>query len=68
MFEKSKEKPPKYFWVVMKAHGWESLSVAGIALQTPEEGPHRLIPVFNTYEQAVKWAGTDEHVRQVKAG
>jgi hypothetical protein len=28
----------------------------------PEDGPHRFIPVFNTREQAVAWAGSDEHV------
>lgn len=50
------------FWCVMKAHGWDGLTVAGIPMQAPKEGPQRFIPVFDTREQAVAWAGTDEHV------
>ena len=50
------------FWCVMKAHGWQNLSVAGISMQAPAEGPQHFIPVFDTREQAVAWAGTEEHV------
>jgi hypothetical protein len=50
-------------WAVMKAHAWDSITTAhGIPLMCPPEGPHRFIPVFNTREQAVAWAGSDEHV------
>lgn len=51
------------FWAVMKAHAWDSITTAhGIPLMCPPEGPHRFIPVFTTREQAVAWAGDDEHV------
>lgn len=50
------------FWCVMKAHGWQNLSVAGIAMKPPAEGPQHFIPVFDTREQAVAWSGTEEHV------
>jgi len=46
----------------MKAHGWANLSVAGIEMAAPKEGPQHFIPVFDTREQAVAWAGTEEHV------
>lgn len=53
----------KSFWVVMKAHTWDSITTMhGISLMCSDEGPHRFIPVFNTREQAVAWAGSDEHV------
>jgi len=50
------------YWCVMKAHGWANLSVAGIEMAAPKEGPQHFIPVFDTREQAVAWAGTEEHV------
>ena len=48
------------FWCVMKAHGWQNLSVSGIAMAAPKEGPQHFIPVFDTREQAVAWSGNDE--------
>jgi hypothetical protein len=43
-------------WVVHKALPWKAVKTEnGILLTSPEEGPHRFIPVFNTREQAVKW-------------
>ena len=55
--------PCSALWAVMKAHAWDSITTAhGIPLMCPPEGPHRFIPVFDTREQAVAWAGTDEHV------
>lgn len=54
--------PPAALWAVMKAHTWDSLEAAGFPLRSPLEGPHRFIPVFNTREQAVAWAGSEEHV------
>jgi hypothetical protein len=50
------------FWAVMKAHSWDCLECSGLPVRMPEDGPHRFIPVFNTREQAVAWAGSDEHV------
>ena len=49
-------------WAVMKGYPWSSVEAAGIPLQSPPEGPHRFIPIFDTREQAVAWAGSDEHV------
>ena len=58
--------PCSALWVVMKAQPWDALSVgAGWPLRAPDEGPHRFLPVFNTREQAVKWAGGDDHVVMV---
>ncbi len=54
--------PVRRFWCVMKAHGWNNVSVAGIAMQSPPNGPQHFIPVFDTREQAVAWAQTEEHV------
>lgn len=54
--------PCSALWAVMKAHAWDSITAHGFPLQCPTEGPHRFIPVFNTREQAVAWAGSDEHV------
>jgi len=54
--------PGSALWAVMKAHTWDSIEAAGFPLRCPVEGPHRFIPVFNTREQAVAWAGSDEHV------
>jgi hypothetical protein len=48
------------FWCVMKAHGWKNLTVAGIEMAAPKEGPQHFIPVFDTREQAVAWSGNDE--------
>ena len=55
------------FWCVMRAYGWANLSVAGIEMAAPKEGPQHFIPVFDTREQAVAWAGTDEHVYELES-
>ena len=57
-----KQPSPKIYWAVMKAQPFSSLVVSGYPLQYPTEGPHRFIPIFDTREQAVAWAGSDEHV------
>ena len=57
-------KPP--MWAVMKMHGWRDVVVNGYPLSQPKEGPHGLIPVFKTREQAVEWAGSEENVRQLE--
>lgn len=51
----------------MKAHNWSTVSVGNYTLTAPDKGPHRYIPVFNSREQAVEWAGSDEHVRKLEA-
>jgi hypothetical protein len=56
-------RPCSALWVVMKALAWDSITTAhGNPLMCPPEGPHLFIPVFTTREQAVAWAGSDEHV------
>tara|TARA_R110000868_G_scaffold58139_2_gene179638 strand:- start:468 stop:692 length:225 start_codon:yes stop_codon:yes gene_type:complete len=66
---KPKKKPdqpsPKIYWAVMKAQPFSSLVVSGYPLQSPTEGPHGFIPVFDTREQAVEWAGSDENVEMM---
>ena len=57
----------RLFWAVMKAHTWNNITVADIPMQAPAEGPQRFIPVFDTREQAVKWAGSDEHVYEMRS-
>lgn len=58
----------KTLWAVMKAHSWASLSIGGVELAAPEDGPCRFIPVFDTREKAVAWAGSDENVRELSVG
>lgn len=36
-----------------------------VAIRTEVE-PHRYLPVFDSYEAAVAWAGGSEHVREVR--
>jgi len=57
---------PKLLWCVMKAHGWENVECERGWLRPPPEGPHKFIPVFNTREQAVAWAGSDDHVQPLE--
>jgi len=59
---KPADPPKRFFWGVMKAHGWESLKVNGFPLRAPADGPDYFIPLFNSREQAVAWAGGDERV------
>lgn len=62
-------KPPKTMWCVMRAHGWENLSVNMLGCMTltaPKEGPHFFMPVFITREQAIKWAGSEESIVQIQ--
>ena len=50
------------YWAVMKVLPWDHILAHGYPLRCPTEGPQRFIPVFDTREQAVAWAGSDEHV------
>lgn len=59
--------PKKRLWAVMKAHSWDKLSVLGYPLLSPAEGPQRFIPIFDTREQAIQWAGSDEHVVEMQS-
>lgn len=66
--KKPSPKPePKVLWMVMKAFTWASLEVYGMPVQNPPEGPQRFVPVFDTREQAVAWAGTDQNVVMIES-
>jgi len=51
-------------FAIMKALSWDALSVGGFPLQCPPEGPHKFIPVFDTWEQASEWIA-DQDLRIV---
>jgi hypothetical protein len=59
---KRSKAPITTLWAVMKAYGFDTIMVDGVPIQCPPDGPQRYIPVFNTREQAVAWAKSDEHV------
>lgn len=52
----------------MKLYNWNSVSAGGVELSAPIDGisPQHFIPVFDTREQAVSWAGGDENVMEVQ--
>jgi hypothetical protein len=53
-------------WAVMKRYSWDCVTVQGTELRSPKDGPHFFIPLFETREQAVKWAdGNDERIYEV---
>jgi hypothetical protein len=47
-------------WAIMKAYNFSALAADGIRCAAPLGGPQRFIPVFDTKEQAVKFADGDE--------
>jgi hypothetical protein len=51
----------------MKAYDWSMVTGDGLRFYPPPEGPHRFIPLFNTREQAVAWAGSEDLVAPVVA-
>jgi hypothetical protein len=62
---KPEVKPParQCMWVIMKAHRFDRITVMGLPLVAPEEGPTWFLPVFKTIEAAVKWnGGKDENI------
>ena len=63
---KSPDKTNRRLWCIMKAHGWHSISVGGIALKPQKTGPQYFIPVFDTEAQAVAWSQSGEHVRELE--
>ena len=57
----------KRYWVVMKAHTWDSLTVLnGIPIQAPPDGPQRFIPVFDSMEQAAAWANAGDCIQAIE--
>ena len=54
-------------WAIMKAYKWRSLTIGGIELAAPADGPQQFIPIFETRDQAVKFADGDEtHLAEVE--
>lgn len=60
-------KKPKRLWAVMKAFHFESITVGGVPLKVPHDGPCRFIPLFETREDAVKHDGSDAYVLEIEA-
>ena len=57
---------PKNLFCVMEAYDWSAVKVNGISLTAPKDGPFRLIPVFETFEQAVAFnGGSEERVAEL---
>jgi hypothetical protein len=57
--------PVRIYWAVMSIQKWASINICGIPLSAPPEGPHYFCPIFKTREQAVAWAGSEEHVTEI---
>ena len=54
-------------WAVMKAYSWSSLTVGGMSLGSPPEGPQRFVPVFDSREQAVEFDnGCEDNISIVR--
>ena len=54
------------FYVVMRAHTWQSVETVVGKLQAPDEGPVRFLPVFENYSKAVAWACPDDDIVEMK--
>lgn len=60
---------PPFFWAVMKAYSWGSLSVGGLSIGSPPKGPQRFMPLFETREQAVAWDnGCEDNIGMMRGG
>lgn len=53
---------PPILWAVMKAYTWDAITIHGLPLRASHEEPQRFIPVFETREQAVAWAGSEDYI------
>jgi hypothetical protein len=57
-------------WVYMKALSWQSLNSEAVTMETPGVGtgqPQRFIPVFETFDDAEKFAGGEIHlIREIE--
>jgi hypothetical protein len=54
-------------WAVMVAKAWESITVNGVPLKEPADGPTRFIPLFDTRDKAVAWHGSEDDILPVRA-
>lgn len=50
------------YYAVMKAHSWGALEINGRKLQPQAHGPSHFVPLFESFPDAVKWAGGDENI------
>jgi len=57
--------PVRIYWAVMSILKWDGIKIRGIPSGAPPEGPRYFRPIFKTREQAVAWAGSEEHVTEV---
>lgn len=57
---------PIRLWCVMKAFAYPGIEISGYKIPHPQDGPQRFIPVFNTREEAVKWNGSEDCVRELE--
>lgn len=53
-------------WVVFRAYEFSTLSVGGINLMSPDEGPHWFLPVFKTKKDAIAFnCGSSHYIKSV---
>lgn len=50
----------------MKVELWSSITAGGHPVYCDEPGPTGFLPVFRTKKQAVDFAGSAEHVKQLE--
>jgi hypothetical protein len=49
-------------WADMRVQKFSNITASGIALAPSPGFPQSFIPVFDTREEAVRWAGSDKYV------
>ena len=66
---KGKKRQPfetEILWAVMKACAWDSLTVNGVPLINPTQGPEYFMPLFKNREQAVAFnGGSEDRVKEI---
>jgi hypothetical protein len=61
------EASAQIMWVVMTAYLWSNVTVNGMPMRSPADGPQRFMPVFESREQAVAWNnGCEDNVSIVR--
>ena len=50
----------KLLYMVLKAMPWDAITVHGVPIVPPEDGPAYFMPVFKTHEAAVAWLDGDD--------
>ena len=57
---------PKSMWAVLRIYPWGSLTHGGSEVRSPVSGSHGFCPVFNTKEDAVRFAGSEDAVAELE--